>query len=158
MARYPSINRTQRVVLAFFVLAWVMLAGILAFSRDVREETLSPMPGSGTAVTLAFLAALLAFLAVLGVGVVRRWRWLFWLLLLAFAVGLVRVPLAVLQLSGQVAPEGPDWYVVLQGVIGVVQVALACVMFAGYRRAGPWGAFSPDSRRTHLPPGGRDHG
>ena len=33
---------------------------------------------------LAFLAALLAFLAVLGVGVVRRWRWLFWLLLLAF--------------------------------------------------------------------------
>jgi hypothetical protein len=73
--------------------------------------------------------------------VVRRWRWLFWLLLLAFAIGLVRVPLAVLQLSGRLAPEGPDWYVVLQGAIGVVQVGLAYTMFAGYRRSGRWGAF-----------------
>jgi hypothetical protein len=107
----------------------------------VREVTLRGMPASGTRGTLAFLAALLAFLGALGVGVVRRWRLLFWLLLLAFAVGLVRVPLAVLQLSGRVAPEGPDWYVVLQAVIGVVQVGLAYAMFAGYRRAGPWGAF-----------------
>ena len=87
------INRTQGLVLGFFVLAWVMLAVILVFSQGVREMTLRRMPGSGTPATVAFLAALLAFLAVLGVGVVRRWRWLFWLLLLAFAVGLVRVPL-----------------------------------------------------------------
>lgn len=135
------INRTQGLVLGFFVLAWVLLAVILALSEAVREVTLRGMPASGTRGTLAFLAALLAFLGVLGVGVVRRWRLLFWLLLLAFAVGLVRVPLAVLQLSGRVAPEGPDWYVVLQAVIGVVQVGLAYAMFAGYRRAGPWGAF-----------------
>ena len=138
---HRSINRTQGLVLGFFVLAWVMLAVILVLSRAVREETLRRMPGSGTPATLAFLAGLLAFLAVLSIGVVRRWRWLFWLLLLAFAVGLVRVPLAVLQLSGQMAPEGPDWYVVLQGIIGVVQAGLAWVMFTGYRRAGPWGAF-----------------
>ena len=141
VARRRLINRTQGLVLGFFVLAWVMLAVILALSQAVREVTLRRMPVSGTPATLAFLAALLAFLAVLGVGVVRRWRWLFWLLLLAFAVGLVRVPLAVLQLSGQLAPEGPGWYVVLQGIIGVVQSGLAYVMFAGYRRAGPWGAF-----------------
>ena len=141
MARYLLINRTQSLVLGFFVLAWVMLAVILAFSPAVREVTLRRMPGSSTVATLAFLAALLAFMAVLGIGVVRRWRWLFWLIVLAFAVGLVRVPLAVLQLSGQMAPEGPDWYVVLQGVVGVVQVVLAYVMVAGYRRAGPWGAF-----------------
>ena len=141
MVRHPLINRTQGLVLGFFVLAWVTLAVILAFSQAVREVTLRRMPGSGTPATLAFLAALLAFLAVLGVGVARRWRWLFWLLLLVFALGLVRVPLAVLQLSGQMTPVGPDWYVVLQGVIGVAQVGLAYVMFAGYRRAGPWGAF-----------------
>ena len=135
------INRTQALVLGFFVLAWVMLAVILALSQAVREVTLGGTPASGTPGTLAFLAALLAFLGVLGVGVVRRWRWLFWLLLLAFAVGLVRVPLAVLQLSDRISPEGPDWYVVLQAVIGVVQVGLAYAMFAGYRRAGPWGAF-----------------
>ena len=117
-----------------------MLAVILAFSQAVREVTLRRMPLGGTPATIAFLVALLAFLAVLGVGVVRRWRWLFWLLLLAFAAGLIRVPLAVLQLSGPIAPEGPDWYVVLQGVIGMVQVGLAYAMFADYRRAGPWGA------------------
>ena len=89
---------------------------------------------------LAFMALLLGFLTVLALGVVRRWRWLFWLLLLAFAAGVLRVPVAVLQLSGQMAPEGPDWYVVLQGALGVVQVGLAVAMFAGYRRAGPWGA------------------
>jgi hypothetical protein len=103
--------------------------------------TLRRIPASSMPPTLAFLALLLAFLAVLGIGVARRWRWLFWLLILAFVLGLVHVPLAVLQLSGQIAPEGPDWYIVLQGVIGVIQFGLAYAMFAGYRRAGPWGAF-----------------
>jgi hypothetical protein len=139
MARYLLINRTQGLVLAFFLAAWLMLAVIPILSPAVREVTLGRMPGTSTLVMLPFLAALLAFLAVLGVGVVRRWRWLFWLLLLAFAAGLVRVPLAVLQLSGQITPEGPDWYVALQGVVGVVQFGLAYAMFAGYRRAGPWG-------------------
>ena len=128
MARCLMINRTQGLVLGFFVLAWVMLAVILALSQAVREVTLRGSPATGTPGTLAFLAALLAFLGVLGVGVVRRWRWLFWLILLAFALGLVRVPLAVLQLSGRISPEGPDWYVVLQAVIGVVQVGIASAM------------------------------
>lgn len=87
------------------------------------------------------MVALLGFLAVLGCGVVRRWRWLFWVLLVAFAAGLARVPVAVLQLTGQMAPEGPDWYIVLQGVIGLVQAGLAYAMFAGHRRSGPWGAY-----------------
>jgi hypothetical protein len=43
---------------------------------------------------------------------------------------------AVLQLSGQMAPEGPSWYVILQGVIGVVQVLIALAMILGYRRSG----------------------
>ena len=141
MAGSLLINRTQGVVVGFFVLAWSMLAVILVFSQDVSEIMLRRMPVSGTPATFTFLAGLLAFLAVLGLGVVRRWRWLFWLLLLAFAVGLVRVPLAVLQISGRMAPEGPDWYVVLQGVSGVVQGGIAYAMFAGCRRAGPWGAF-----------------
>ncbi len=141
MARCPLINRTQGIVLGFFALAWLVLAVILGLSRAVREATLGGTPGDAVPSALAFLVTLLAFLAVLGVGVVRRWRWLFWLLLLAFGVGVVRVPLAVLQLSGEMAPEGPDWYVVVQGISGVVQVGLACAMFVGYRRAGPWGAF-----------------
>jgi hypothetical protein len=99
------------------------------------------MPGTGAPAILGFVVALFAFLAVLGVGVVRRWRWAFWLILVAFAAGVLRVPVAVLELSGRMAPEGPDWYVVVQGIIGVIQVAIAVAMFVGYRRSGPWGSF-----------------
>jgi hypothetical protein len=48
---------------------------------------------------------------------------------------------AALQLAGYLAPGGPTWYVALQGVIGVVQFAIAVAMLAGYRRCGIWGAF-----------------
>ena len=66
---------------------------------------------------------------------------MFWLVLVAFAAGLARMPVAVLQLSGRMAPDGPGWYVLVQGVIGVIQAGIAVAMFAGYRRSGPWGAF-----------------
>jgi len=74
-------------------------------------------------------------------GVVRRRRWAFWLTLIAFSAGVLRVPAAALQLAGYLVPDGPTWYVVLQGVIGVVQFAIAVAMLAGYRRRGIWGAF-----------------
>jgi len=136
-----ELNRTQRLVLAFFALAWLLLAVTVALSPAVRDESVRRMPGSGAPATVAFLAALLVLLAVLGIGVVRRWRWLFWLLLLAFAAGALRVPVAALQLSGRITPQGPDWYVVLQAAIGAVQVGMAYLMYLGYRRSGPWGAF-----------------
>ena len=55
-------------------------------------------------------------------------------------LGLIRVPVAVLQLLGKLAPAGPTWYVVFQGVIGVIQFVIALVMLADYRRSGIWGA------------------
>ena len=66
MARTLAINRTQGLVLGFFVLAWVMLAVILALSQSVREVTLRRVPGAGTLVVLAFMVALLGLLTVLG--------------------------------------------------------------------------------------------
>lgn len=134
------ISRTQGLVLGFFALAWVTLAAILVLSQPVRELTLRRMPGTGLPSILALLAGLLGLLTVLAIGVVKRWRWLFWLLLAAFAAGVARVPVAVLQLSGGMSATGPDWYVVVQGVSGLVQAGLAITMYADYRRAGPWGA------------------
>ncbi len=141
VTRSYAINRTQGLVLAFFVLAWAGLVVMLAVSPAVREVTTRRMPGAGASVLIGFLVALLVFLTLLTIAVLRRWRWAFWLILLAFAAGLARVPVAVLQLSGRIEPEGPDWYVILQGVIGVIQVAIAVAMFVGYRRSGTWGAF-----------------
>jgi hypothetical protein len=139
--RSRTINRTQGLVLGFFVVAWIALVVMLAASADVRDVTVRRMPGAGAPAIVALVLALLAFLTVLAIGVLQRWRWVFWLILVAFAAGLVRVPVAVLQLSGRMVPEGPDWYVIVQGVVGVIQVAVAVAMFAGYRRSGPWGSL-----------------
>jgi hypothetical protein len=139
--RSPWINRTQGLVLGFFVVAWIALVVMLAASADVRQVVDRRMPGAAEPATVVFVVALLAFLTVLAIGVLRRWRWVFWLVLVAFAAGLVRIPVAVLQLSGRMVPEGPDWYVIVQGVVGVIQVGVAVAMFAGYRRSGPWGSF-----------------
>ena len=141
LAGTRAINKTQGLVLGFFAVAWAALVVMLAVSADVRDVTIRRMPGAGPPAVIAFVVALLIFLTVVGIGVLRRRRWVFWLILVAFAAGVVRVPVAVLQLTGRMAPEGPDWYVVVQGVIGVIQVAIAVAMFIGYRRSGPWGAF-----------------
>jgi hypothetical protein len=135
------VNRTQGLVLGFFLLAWLVIVVLLAVSPAVRAVTVGRLPGGGPVVIVVFVVALLGFLSVLSLGVLRRWRWVFWLVLVAFAAGLARVPVAVLQLSGRMAPDGPGWYIVLQGVIGLVQVGIAVAMFAGYRRSGTWGAF-----------------
>jgi hypothetical protein len=37
-------------------------------------------------------------------------------------------------------PDGPTWYVILQGVIGVAQVLIALAMILAYRRSGVWGS------------------
>jgi hypothetical protein len=79
---------------------------------------------------------------LLGHGVVRRWRWTFWIVLVAFVLdGALRVPASVLQLAGVLPPTGPAWYALLQAILGVVQVAIGLAMLAGYWRAGAWGSF-----------------
>ena len=78
---------------------------------------------------------------LLAVGVLRRWRWTFWLILVAFGFGVLRVPLAILQLTGVLSVSTPSWYVLLQGLIGLAQFAIAFAMLVGYRRSGVWGTF-----------------
>jgi hypothetical protein len=136
-----GINGTQSLVLGFFAAVYVLLVVILAVSSEVREVTLQRLPGAGWPTVGGFLLGLLGFLSLLATGVLLRWRWVFWMILVAFAAGIFRVPVAALQLSGRMAPEGPDWYVLSQGVIGVIQVAIALAMLAEYRRTGPWGSF-----------------
>lgn len=136
-----AINPTQSLVLGFFVVVYASLVVMLTLSAEVRDVVLGRVSGVGTPAIVGFLVALLGFLSVLTIGVVQRWRWAFWLILVAFAAGVIRVPVAMMQLSGRMAPEGPGWYVVVQGVIGVIQVAISAAMLAGYRRAGPWGSF-----------------
>lgn len=90
---------------------------------------------------VGFLVVLTGLIGLLAFGVLRRWRWIFWLVLVAFLAGILRVPVAILQLTGVLAADVPTWYVAFQGVIGLAQVAIGLAMLAGYRRSGVWGSF-----------------
>ena len=130
------INRVQALVLGFLLMAWISLVAILVAAPEVYERRLRSLPGAQRIVEIVFVIALTAFIVLLSIGVLRRWRWTFWLILIAFLFGALRIPVAVLQLSGQMTPDGPAWYVILQGVIGVVQVLIGLAMILGYRRSG----------------------
>ncbi len=134
------VNRTQALVLGFFVAAWIGLVAILLAAPEVYDQVLNSSPGNGLP-KFAFLAAISTLIALLGIGVIRRWRWSFWLILIALLAGILRVPTSILQLTGVLHAGVPTWYVVLQGLVGMVQVVIGLTMVAGYRKAGVWGAF-----------------
>jgi hypothetical protein len=139
---FPTVlNRTQLLVLGFLVLAWIVLVAILIFYPDVYTQTLDQVDGDSRTIQASFLIAISALIALLVVGVLRRWRWTFWLILVAFFFGVLRLPASALQLAGMMPAGGPTWYEAMQGATGVVQFLIALAMFSGYRNAGVWGEF-----------------
>ena len=128
-------------MLGFFVLVWVALAAMLLASPQIYESSLNLGPGAHPQADLAFFISISVLIAVLVLGVTRRWRWTFWLVLIAFIFGVVRVLASGLQLIGVLPAGGPAWYVVLQAAIGVIQFLIAMAMISGYRKSGPWGSF-----------------
>ena len=134
------INRSQGLVIGFFVAALISLGAILAFEPAIYANVLK-VPSGSNALEAAFLSALTAFIAFLSIGVYRRWRWTFWLIVIAFLAGILRVPASILELTGTLPTRDPGWYVVFQGVIGVIQLAIGLALLRGFRRAGVWGSF-----------------
>jgi hypothetical protein len=141
MTALRETNRTQRLVLGFVVLALIALVTILLIAPEIYDSTLNLGPGPHLLPDLAFLIAISAFIALLAVGVLRRWRWMFWLVLVAFLAGILRLLASALQLMNVLPAGGPRWYVALQAAIGVIQFLIALAMIAGYRKGGAWGAF-----------------
>jgi len=123
------------------VLVWIALVPILVLSPEVYTQTLRKVGGDSLAIEGSFLIAISALISFLVVGVFRRWQWTFWLVLIAFFFGVLRLPASALQLAAMTPHSGPTWYEVLQSRIGVVQFLIAIAMFAGYRKAGVWGEF-----------------
>jgi hypothetical protein len=119
-------NRTQWLVLAFFLAAWVTVITILAVSPQVYRPGLARAPGSLRVAEIVFVVALSGLIGVISAGVVRRWRWLFWLILAVFFLGVLRVPVTVLELPGQMVASSPAWYIAVQGMASVVQPPSRC--------------------------------
>jgi hypothetical protein len=131
-------SRTKRLVLAFFAAYWVVVVAVLLVARPVYDQILSLSGNQAQAELPAFLVLTLLF-ATLSLGVVRGWRWTFWVILLVFLAGLLRAVVATLELAGVVPRHGPLWYVVLPAPIGLIQFGIAVAMLAGRRAPGGWG-------------------
>jgi hypothetical protein len=67
------VNRTQTLVLGFFVVVWISLLVILVAAPEVYDRALR-LPAGDRVVDLGVLAGLSGFIGVLAVAVMRRWR------------------------------------------------------------------------------------
>ena len=131
-------NGTKVLVLTFFAAYWVMVVAMLLAARPLYDQILS-LSGNQAQAEIPALVVLTILFGTLSIGVIRGWRWTFWVILVVFMAGLLRALYSALQLTGIVPRQGPVWYVVLPGPIGLIQFCIAVVMLAGYRKVGGWG-------------------
>src|SRR5258707_13028248 len=139
--RQVIVKRLQQVLITFFVLAALFLVVVYVADPSIYTKTLllepSPADRYSLPVTL-FLLCILVFIAVGILGVVRHWRWLFWVLLVAFGFMVLEVPATILQLIGVVPSLFPVWYSLCRMGVSVIAVIIAVWMIQIYRRYRVW--------------------
>jgi hypothetical protein len=135
-------HRTKALVLGLFAVYWAFVVVLLVVARNVYDgllpQAVTQLGGQRSA-EIGTLLVVTALFAVLSIGVIRNWRWTFWLILVVFLAGIVRVLTSALQLAGIVPRQDPAWFVVLEVVVGLIQFVIAVTMLADYRKAGVWG-------------------
>ncbi len=139
--------------MAFFLLALLFAVVVYVAAPSIFTNTLlfhpSPTDRHPFVATL-FLMALVVFIAVLLVGVRQHWRWLFWLLLIAFGAMILDIPATILQLIG-IVPDlfrFPVWYSLCRMGVSLLAVSIAAWMLSIYRRYGVWALGKKN--KTHL--------
>ena len=134
-------RRLQRTLLAFFLLAVLFLVGVYVAAPSIYTSTLlltlSPTEHSPAAATL-LLVGIPGFLAIVMVGVLRRWRWVFWLVLVAFGGMILAIPVTLLQLTGILPALFPLWYSLCRMGASLIAVGIAAWMLRTYRYHGVW--------------------
>lgn len=84
------------------------------------------------------MVGILSFIAVLMVGVTRHWRWLFWLILIAFGFSILQIPATILQLTAVLPDSLPVWYSLYRMGVALFQAVIAVWMIYIYRQYGVW--------------------
>lgn len=131
----------QRAIIAFFSLAVITFIVIYLVAPDIYVQTLLLNASSSDARPLAinlFFVAIIVFVAALAYGVLRGWRWVFWVAMLAFLASVLEIPAGILQLVGVIPIQQPTWYVLLRMATGVVEFALGLWMLRVWRACGVW--------------------
>jgi hypothetical protein len=134
--------RLEVVIIAFFVLAVLSLLVVYVADPSIYASSLSftsTLADQYPVLVTLFLVCIIVWIALLIVGIIRHWRWAFWLTLVAFGSSALHIPVAILQIAGILPNAHPLWYSLLQ--IGVVTLAtgIAVWMIHIYRHEGVWG-------------------
>jgi hypothetical protein len=134
-------QRLEKALITFFGLLIVSLLIIFAVQPSIYTTTLSP----GLAATerypapaVLFLVAIVVVVSILMYGIVHHWRWLFWLILVAFTGSVIQIPVEFLQLVGVLANPFPVWYGLFRAGVGIIELGFAVWMIQTYRHSGVW--------------------
>ena len=139
--RYQQVllHRLERVLITLFLLLALFVVAVYAAAPSIYTNMLTPSTTDRYPLPATlFLVALLVFITVLIVGVVRHWRWLFWLLLVAFSFMILEIPATILQLTGVVPNLFPVWYSLLRMGVSIITFVIAVWMIYIYRQYGVW--------------------
>ena len=131
----------QGAIIAFFASMIALLVILYLVAPAIYLDTLQQTAQTTDTHPLAvnvFLAAILIFVAMGGYGVLRGWRWVFWLAMLAFLASALEIPAGILQLVGVIPIQQPTWYVLLRMASSVVEFALGVWMLRVWRACGVW--------------------
>ncbi|HLL80489.1 MAG TPA: hypothetical protein VKT25_13370 [Ktedonobacteraceae bacterium] len=134
-------RRLEWTLTAFFLLAALFLIVVYVAAPSIYTSTLllnsSPADRYPLAATL-FMVAILVFITILLIGIQQHWRWLFWLLLIAFGAMILEIPATILQLNGFLPNPYPTWYSLCRMGVSILAILIAVWMFSIYRRYGVW--------------------
>ena len=140
-AHHFSRVRLERAVIAFFILAALSLLVVYIADPAIYAHSLaltsSPADRYPVPVTL-FLVGILAGIALLILGVMHHWRWLFWPMLVAFSGSALQIPVTLLQIADVLPSSDPLWYGLLRMGSATFELALAVWMIHIYRHEGVW--------------------
>ncbi|HEY1354248.1 MAG TPA: hypothetical protein VGF67_31940 [Ktedonobacteraceae bacterium] len=139
---HASIKMSLEIgMIAFFILAALSLLVVYladpAIYAQLLSLTSSPIDRYPVPVTL-FLVGIFVLLALLSFGVVRHWRWLFWLILMAFTGSVIQIPVEGLQILGVLPNPSPLWYSLFREGVGFIELGFAGWMIQTYRHQGVW--------------------
>ena len=138
----PEAARALQITLImFFVLAAGFLLMVYITAPSIYVQVLlghGAQADTRPFYVTAFLVAILLFVALLVVGVLRRWRWLFWLVPVAFIAEIIALPIDALQLAGVMPLMYPVWYTIVRLVVSVLQIVIGGWMIWLYLRCGTW--------------------
>lgn len=139
-----STRNLEKTLIGFFVLCALSIIVVYIIDPPLFANALQQQAPEGVSLISPIGLFLLGILAIItcGIyGITRHWRWIFWVLLIAFCASILELPVSILQFAGIVPdPFGyPLWYSLYRLGVSFIEIALGVWMLRVYLKNGVWG-------------------